>query len=126
MKSMKITTTLLLTLGISIFSMASNDLIGDFTGTWAYEVTNTPEGDYKGDMIIEKEGSTYSGYLLTPTPEGDYKTVLKNVKVEDGTLSFGLTTDGFYVTVKLQEDGANLKGSVYAEGESFPITATPK
>ena len=95
---------------------------GDFTGTWSYVVTDTPNGTYKGEMTIAKEGEVYSGFLMV---DGQ-KITLKNVKVAEKQLSYNLYVEGSYVTIKLKYDGANLMGGAYVEGEMFPMKAETK
>ena len=119
---MKVVVQLLCTvLTLSVLtSMAIVD--GDFTGTWSYVVTDTPNGTYKGEMTIEKDGAVYSGFLMV---DGQ-KITLKNVKVAEKQLSYNLYVEGSYVTIKLKYEGAILKGGAYVEGELFPMTAEVK
>ena len=109
-----------LAISLTVFTSMST-LSNDFTGTWVYE-TSTPEGDYTGDMIIEKTAEGYTGHLLS---EGN-KIDLKNVMVEDETLSFNMYANGYYLKVKFKHDEAGLKGNIYVEGEMIPITAKAK
>lgn len=101
---------------------AVSSFSGDFIGSWSYEVLNTPNGDYRGELNIAKDGDAYSGFIMT----GEQKTTLRNVKVTDGVLSFGLYVEDAYVTVKLEYEGNKLKGRVNAQGEYFTMTAMPK
>lgn len=43
---------------------AQNKKASDFTGTWNYEVKDTPLGDYFGKIILVKDKKTYKGEAI--------------------------------------------------------------
>ena len=66
------------------------------TGTWDYEVNNTPDGDSNGKMILSKNGDEYTGNFQT----SEYGTIqMRNIMVE----------------------GSALKSTFYVEGETFEL-----
>ncbi len=77
---MKIALQLLLALLLS--TSVSTTLTGatDYTGTWEYIVSDTPNGEYKGKLVLSIEDDKYVDNLDTDKGKID----LKDVKVEKG------------------------------------------
>ena len=75
------------------------------SGTWDYQVKNTPNGDASGQMTLTKEGDAYSGNFQT----SEYGTIqMRDIMMEGNVL-----TSTFYI----QGESFNLNG--HFEGDSF-------
>ena len=48
----------------SLLTYGQPEPSGDLAGTWAYEIKETPYGDYYGDLILEKDDNTYQGKIV--------------------------------------------------------------
>ncbi len=102
--------------------VAASTMDSRFVGTWSYTITDTPEGDFKGEMVIEKSGDTYSGYLQNDQGQLPFS----KVKVVDGKLIFNFNYEGYPIVGTVTESDGGLKGNVAVEGEQFPLVATKK
>lgn len=52
------------------------------TGSWNYEISNTPYGDFKGTMVLSKNDGAYEGVLLSD----QNKVALRNLEVDENNL----------------------------------------
>ncbi|RMF32529.1 MAG: hypothetical protein D6765_00210 [Bacteroidetes bacterium] len=102
---------------VLIFSAESCPSKNALVGTWDYVVSNTPEGDVRGQMVISKKGKEWSGKLIVNGQESP----VKNLEVEDQTFKFTTTAQGYNVSINGQVEGQSFKGSVWVEGYEFPI-----
>ena len=111
----------LLLLAVSAFALSSCAKQDPHTGLWTYQVKNTPEGDFTGQMVLIKEKGQFSGSLISNGQSAD----LKNLVIEDNQASFETTASGYYVKVEGAFDGENsFEGTIAAEGYKFPFMAT--
>ncbi len=109
---------LLLLAAFALSSCAKQD---PHTGLWTYEVKNTPEGDFTGQMVLMKEKGQFSGSLISNGQSSD----LKNLVIEDNQASFEATASGYYVKVEGAFESENsFEGTIAAEGYKFPFMAT--
>lgn len=111
---------LLLVAAISATAAFTTSLSDEFSGTWEYTVSNTPNGDYKGKMILSKEGDTHTGYMAV----GENRTEMRNISVEEGKLKFNIYAEGYDCKFVLMLEDGQLKGTVSVETEAFPVVAT--
>ena len=95
---------------------------GDYTGTWAFEITGTPEGDFSGDLVIGKEGDGFIGNLVF----GDQSSKLSNVVISGNKLSFDSNAGGYNASTTGNFEGDVFNGKVEVEGYEFPFIAKRK
>ena len=93
-----------------------------FVGTWDYEVTDTPNGDYDGQLVIEKDGKSYKGKMVAEGGSQD----LRDLKIEGDNISFKIYAEGFDCSISLTREGNSLKGKVKVDGETYPMTGIKK
>jgi hypothetical protein len=89
-------------------------------GSWNYVVSNTPEGDVTGVMVISKEGDVYSGVLNT----SQGSSPLENVTVTDNNLACTFNYMGYTIDITGLFAGATFTGKCTVEYNDFPMTAT--
>jgi len=110
---------ILLSLAFLISGMsAENAVIEDYSGTWEYKV-ETPEGPYKGSIVIEKVDKGYKGHLDTEVG----KIEMKDLKVEGDKISFSVSVQGFDVDIKGTFEGETLNCTASVEGMQMPLIA---
>jgi hypothetical protein len=93
-------------------------------GTYAYSITNTPEGDFSGDFIITSQDKNYTAKLNAAGNELKFNTCAWDQTNNKVTGDF--IYSGYNVYFEATLNGEELTGSVSAEGESFPFKATRK
>ena len=94
-------------------------------GTWNYVVKDTPMGDAVGTMSITSVDDGFSGKMITDNfGEGN----MDNLTIVDNqlTASVYLTGPGITIDVKGLFEGETFTGSVNANGDEYPMTATRK
>lgn len=90
-------------------------------GSWTTTIAGTPLGNLNGNMQLASEGDAWSGDLEA-TGYGTFK--LNNIKIADRKMTAMFNFQGYDVEVEGDfVDDDNLKGNVYAMGDSFPFTA---
>jgi hypothetical protein len=99
---------------------ASKKAVDISVGTWDYIVTDTPNGDTKGNFTISREGENYVGTLSGE--QGTYP--LNNIKVEGNILTYSFSYQGMVLDIKGNIEGSSLTGNVTVDYTSFPMTAT--
>ncbi|MEM7655484.1 MAG: hypothetical protein AAF399_05090 [Bacteroidota bacterium] len=127
---MKTTVSLFLTLPVLLLFLASTGCKGSKVaskafspaGTWVYSITGTPEGDFEGEMVLESDGSGYTGKLNSSQGSID----LKDVQVDGPSLSTSFNTFGYDADMEGAFEGDNFKGTVSIAGYSFPVLMTRK
>jgi len=95
----------------------------DYSGVWAYEVKDTPYGDYFGKMYLDKDGASYTGKFIT-SKEVEYK--LKVVRVKGGRMLITSDIEETNSTISGTFDGDSLKATVEVEGDGFLYTMKAK
>ena len=94
-------------------------------GTWNYIVKDTPMGDAAGTMDITSGDNGFSGKLITSNfGEGN----MENLTIVDNqlTASVYLAGAGISIDVKGLFEGETFTGTVNANGDEYPMTATRK
>ena len=122
--------TLLITLALLLFisckstksSTSSASVAYTPTGIWKYEVTDTPEGDSSGELILTSTASGYSGKISGRNGETD----LKNLSVSDKKMACTIMVEGYEAEINGSFDGDNFAGKISVAGYDFPMTATRK
>ena len=91
-------------------------------GTWNYTVTGTPQGDFTGDMIVDKNETGYAAKLSSKDGVIPFNTFTydKKEKKSSGKFDFSGTTVDFNASVEKEQ----MKGTMTAGGMEFPFTAT--
>ena len=94
------------------------------TGSWDYTVTGTPQGDFKGELIVTKNETGYTAKLSSKDGEIPFNsfTYDKKGKKSAGTFDFSGTAVDFKAGVEKEQ----MKGTMNAGGMEFPFTATKK
>ena len=96
-------------------------------GSWSY-VSTSPQGEFTGKMIFEKEGDEITGLMTSDS--GNPDQILSNISFVNGTLSFDYSFDGGGQSIEIVVVG-DVTGT-YFDGEasvaqfniSFPFSAT--
>lgn len=88
-------------------------------GTWDYHITDTPEGDFSGNMVIEKNEGNYSGHLFS----NGRKINLNNVTLNEDQLSGKFNYQGTSLQLIGEFSKDSFSGKVKAGYESYPMTA---
>lgn len=94
------------------------------TGTYAYSITGTPEGDFSGDFIITSQDKNYTAKLNAAGNELPFNACSWDPSSNKVTGDF--TYSGYNVYFDATLNGEELNGTVSAEGTSFPFKATRK
>ncbi|MCE7056029.1 amidohydrolase family protein [Algoriphagus sp. AGSA1] len=99
-------------------------------GDWDY-TSESPAGSSGGILSIKKEGSEYTGTISYDDPSGSDKATspIKNVTLEEGTLSFSfdVTANGMQITVDVSgevSEGSYDATMTVGEFGSFPFKGT--
>lgn len=95
-----------------------NIVLEDYSGTWEYKV-ETPEGPYKGAIVLEKSDADYKGHLNTDVGKID----MKDLKIKGDKISFSISVQGFNVEIKGTFEGDTLNCTANVEGMQIPMVA---
>jgi len=95
---------------------------GDYTGVWDYKVMGTPDGDYSGEMTIEKSDDGFKGLMVSQGNE---------LKLEDMTISgtkmnCKFNFQGMYPKISGEFSKDYFAGKVSVQGMDFDMNATKK
>lgn len=92
-----------------------------FVGNWNVTISNTPMGDIKGQLMIEKTEDTYSGFIVN----AGNKIKLEELKIVDRKMTSSFYSAEYGIQVQLEadlEEGDNgFKGLVMND---FPFVGT--
>ena len=90
------------------------------TGTWGYEVTNTPDGDSNGKMILSKNGDGYTGNFQT----SEYGTIqMRNIMMEGNALKSTFYVEGETFELNGLFEGDSFSGKITSNYGTFDMTA---
>ncbi len=108
-------------LWMAIPALKANDL-GKLLGVWDYSVPYAPYEYSKGQLVFTEKEGTIAGEIKIQ----GYAIPIKNLKVVEGTYSFGVEIEYNYIpiTAKLEDGKINGKAST-PEGD-MTLTATRK
>lgn len=97
-------------------------MLDPYAGTWEYEVTDTPNGDVTGDLIITKEGDSYKAKLSSELGEAP----INNLSLENNSIKGTFDMQGYEISISGAFDGDALNGEVGVEYTTFPLVAKRK
>lgn len=90
------------------------------SGTWDYEVKNTPDGDSNGKMMLSREGEAYTGHFQT----SEYGTIqMHNVMLEGNTLKSTFYIQGETLELSGLFEGDSFTGKITSNVGTFDVTA---
>jgi hypothetical protein len=100
-------------LAMIIGSVNANTNANEVVGTWNYEAPYAPYEYSKGKLVFTENGDKVEGKIKI----GSYEIDMKNVKVEGNKVSFAAYVEGEYVSIKIEFEKKNFKGTAsYSEG----------
>ena len=119
MKTLSILALCILFTGFTSVNLATPPV-----GTWVYNITGTPEGDFTGDFIVSEEKEKYTAVLKS----GDAQVPLVNPVYEKATQKLRGTFDyqGNTILLECVTAGDTMTGTVSTGDSSFPFKATRK
>ena len=88
----------------------------DFSGTWNYEVKNTPSGDYSGKIILVKDKKTYKGEAIN---KAGIKFRFDLVSMKGNQLVFNTYLENANSIVNCTFKGNAVTDNVIVEGDDF-------
>ncbi len=88
----------------------------DFSGTWNYEVKDTPSGDYFGKIILVKDKKTYKGEAINKT---GIKFRFDLVSMKGNQLVFSTNLEDTNSMVNCTFKGNAMNANVKVEGDDF-------
>lgn len=106
--------TLMLALGFFLSGM----IVSDHAGTWTFSI-DTPDGNIKGEMILEYEDDEYTGKIVVYGTEYE----MTSVEVSADKLSFSTNAAGYSSTIKGTISDDVYTATVYVEGMEIPFKA---
>ena len=95
---------------------AQNKKTSDFSGTWNYEVKNTPSGDYSGKIILVKDKKTYKGEAIN---KAGIKFRFDLVSMKGNQLVFNTFLENANSIVNCTFKGNTMTANVKVEGDDF-------
>lgn len=106
------------------FGCAVSNKMGtdEYVGEWEYIVSDLPDGDETGILVISKIDGEYKG--LIQSSNGDIK--VDGLKIEGGNMSGSYNNSGYDVNINCKIEGDSLSGKLAAEGYEFNVIATKK
>jgi hypothetical protein len=93
-------------------------------GTWVYNITGTPEGDFTGNLVVSEDKGKYIAVLKS----GDAHVPLVNPVYVKATQKLKGTFDyqGNTILLECITAGDTMTGTVSTGDSSFPFKATRK
>ena len=90
------------------------------SGTWDYEVKNTPNGDANGKMILSKSGDAYTGNFQT----SQYGTIqMRDITMEGNALKSTFYVEGESFELNGLFEGDSFTGKITSNFGTFDMTA---
>ena len=90
-----------------------------YVGSWDYVVKDTPEGDVKGLLVIDKAMDKYTAQISGEQGEVDLGTF----NIVDNQMQGTFDYQGYEMTMKGVFSGKTIKGDIGVEFMSFPMEA---
>jgi len=94
----------------------------DYTGTWDFITKDTPIGDYKGDLILKKEGGKYVGVII----HNELNYPMEELKIEGNRMKFRISYEGYRPHYEGTFNGEVFNGNLTIRGRQFEISAIKK
>ncbi len=118
----KLLTIMLLTIfATTIFQATAASANEEFLGEWKFESPHAPYGYEKGSITILEKEDVLTGEIKFA--DGT-KVELKNVKIEENVLKFGITVDYYAIPIKATIEGNKMKGTASTPEGDLPFEAT--
>ena len=95
---------------------AQKKKIVNFSGTWNYEVKNTPSGDYFGRIILVKGKNTYKGEAIN---KAGIKFRFDLVSMKGNQLVFNTNLENTNSMVNCTFKGNSMTANVKVAGDDF-------
>lgn len=113
MMKIKVLTAMFAIATVFVLLPVRADAAADPVGTWKYTASEAPYEYSKGDMIITRDEGDLKGTLKV-----NYQTIgMRDVKMENNSVQFGVYIEGEYIRVSLDLDGDKFSGKAsYSEG----------
>ena len=92
----------------------NNDL--DLSGTWDYQVTKTPYGNFFGKIILKKTDDTYTGEIINKQGK---KYTLDVVRCKGNRLIFNSNIEETTSLVSCVFQGDSIKATIEVQGDNF-------
>jgi hypothetical protein len=89
---------------------------GDYSGTWAYEVKDTPYGNYSGKIILTKNQKIYKGEAIN---QSGVKFAFDFVEKKGDILIFRTNLEETNSMVYCKFKGDSLRANVKVQGDDF-------
>ena len=107
-----------------VYGCAVSNKMGadEYVGEWEYVVSDLPDGDETGILLITKIEGIYNG--LVQSSDGDFK--INDFKIEAGSLSGNYNDAGYTVEVSGKFESDTFNGKLMTEGSEFPVSAIKK
>ncbi len=93
------------------------EVMDPYVGSWNYVVKDTPEGDIKGLLVIEKAMEKYTARISGEQGEVDLGTF----NIVDNQMQGTFDYQGYELTMKGIFSGKTIKGDIGVEFMSFPM-----
>ena len=90
-------------------------------GEWKFESPNAPYGYDKGSIVISEKEGALAGEIKFA--DGT-KVELKDVKLEENILKFGINVEYNYISIKATIEGKKMKGAANTPDGDLPFEAT--
>lgn len=100
----------------SLHTYGQSEPLDDLAGTWAYEVKDTPYGDYYGDLVLEKDDNTYKGKIVND--EGTTYQI-DIIKVKGNKMVFTSDIEGTDSMFSANFQGDSLNAVIEVKGDDF-------
>jgi len=88
----------------------------DISGTWSYEVRNTPSGDYTGSIDLRKVNYKYEGEIVE---SNGMKYPLTVIEYKGDKLVFTSTVENTNSTFTCTFFGDSIKADIDVQGDDF-------
>ena len=108
-----------LVFGLILFVLNANaqkKKASDYTGTWNYEIKNTPTGDYFGKIILVKDKKTYKAQAIN---KAGIKYRFDLVSMKGNQLVFSTNLEETNSTVNCTFKGNAMTANVQVLGDDF-------
>ena len=108
-----------LVFGLILFVLNANaqkKKASDYTGTWNYEIKNTPTGDYFGKIILVKDKKTYKAQAIN---KAGIKYRFDLVSMKGNQLVFSTNLEETNSTVNCTFKGNAMTANVKVLGDDF-------
>jgi hypothetical protein len=105
------------------FSQNPKKKKGDYSGTWVYEVKDTPSGNYSGKIILTKNQKTYKGEAIN---QAGVKFTFDFLEKRGEILIFRTNLEETNSMVYCKFKGDSLAANVKVAGDNFPYKLKAK